>query len=909
MVGANSADSLADGLRVDPDYWWGNNNYMFWLRTPSPSTPSEHFKGFVGITNPVRDMVDNGSVVNLNNALVPAFELNLSTVLFASLAPAASSDGAMRIIGSLMTFRYKDRNLGSAVISSDESKVDLAGVSAGTYLVAQNKDGAWAKRITNETSVSASEMGSGFTDFGNCKVWLEQTVAGEKKIYASMAKSSGNSTVSVMGNLGVTITSGNEEQEVSTGSAIADITVKAASGYYFSDAYVTELNQLLGGLQAEKVADDFTLKISGTPQSDVVIVLPEAVKLTDVEIIPGTGMQVRSGDLKQQLKEKQSMTAIVIGATDGYLFPDDYSIAGQNGITVTRDSDSQITVSGTPDADTVLTLPAATQKVYSMELSGEGTFGSKCVGYDPVTAAEFTVTNTGNVELTNVQVAVTGADSGSFKLTWDNSVTSIRLNDMVKITVKPNDGLSKKNYQAQLSVSADNCNPGSQTSVLQFEVTDHVYNENIVPPTCSQKGYTSHICQNCGDEYRDNETEMIPHEFGEWELIQSPGCVQKGSQKRTCKNCGLVETKDLDPDPNAHDWNDTYTVDKEPTCQSDGSQSIHCKNCDVTKDSQTIPRVDHKFTNYVSNNDATCTKDGTKTASCDYGCGITRTLPDDGSMSEHDYEWTYNNDAACEKNGTETGICRNCRYKTTREKAGTALEHKPSEWIIDQEATEAADGKRHKECTVCGKILETETIPAMGIPESEYKVLEGENQTYSGSGGLTVRANGDFSKFTGLKVDGNVVDASNYEARSGSTIITLKESYLSTLPAGDHILTFVYNDGEISTNFATTEGGTSEAPEKPDDPTGGNPDNGNKTDTDSGNQTGSDSGNKTGSDSGNQTGSDAGNKTNSDTNGSVTNNGRSPATGDKMNGGLYLLLLIMSGVMIAFGVERKKMKN
>lgn len=247
--------------------------------------------------------------------------------------------------------------------------------------------------------------------------------------------------------------------------------------------------------------------------------------------------------------------------------------------------------------------------------------------------------------------------------------------------------------------------------------------------------------------------------------------------------------------------------------------------------------VSHKFVNYVSNHDATCTQDGTKTATCEYGCGNTNTLPDDGSR----------------------------------------LEHKPSEWITDQAATEATDGKRHKECTVCRKILETETIPATGTPEFEYNILEGENQTYSGSGSLTVRANGDFSKFIGLKVDGNVVDASNYDARSGSTVVTLKESYLSTLPAGDHILTFVYNDGEVSANFATTDGGTSEAPEKSADPVENNPDTGNRTD--------------------------------SDTNRLVKNNNRSPETGDKTNGSLYLLLFIMSGLMIAFCTKRKRTEN
>ena len=40
--------------------------------------------------------------------------------------------------------------------------------------------------------------------------------------------------------------------------------------------------------------------------------------------------------------------------------------------------------------------------------------------------------------------------------------------------------------------------------------------------------------------------------------------------------------------------------------------------------------------------------------------------------------------------------------------------HSASEWIVDTAATETADGTKHKECTVCKKVLETAPIPATG---------------------------------------------------------------------------------------------------------------------------------------------------------------------------------------------------
>ena len=90
-----------------------------------------------------------------------------------------------------------------------------------------------------------------------------------------------------------------------------------------------------------------------------------------------------------------------------------------------------------------------------------------------------------------------------------------------------------------------------------------------------------------------------------------------------------------------------------------------------------------------------------------------------------------------------------------------------------------------------------------GIHMPSYSITEGTNSswTQNSDGTLTFRANGDFSKFTGVKVDGTLIDAKNYTAVSGSTIVTLKADYLKTLSAGTHSLTVLFNDGECSANF------------------------------------------------------------------------------------------------------------
>ncbi len=79
-----------------------------------------------------------------------------------------------------------------------------------------------------------------------------------------------------------------------------------------------------------------------------------------------------SDSLKQTVLKNNPIADVTITAADGYYFPEDYAASlAKDGITVTRDSLTQITVSGTPTAEEVaLTLPAATAKTTPAAPSG-----------------------------------------------------------------------------------------------------------------------------------------------------------------------------------------------------------------------------------------------------------------------------------------------------------------------------------------------------------------------------------------------------------------------------------------------------------------------------------------------------------------------------------------------------------
>ena len=83
------------------------------------------------------------------------------------------------------------------------------------------------------------------------------------------------------------------------------------------------------------------------------------------------------------------------------------------------------------------------------------------------------------------------------------------------------------------------------------------------------------------------------------------------------------------------------------------------------------------MTNYESDNNATCTQDGTKTARCQNDvCGESKTIPDEGSKLGHNFiNYTPNGDANCTSVGTRTATCSRCTATDTQPGEGVAPNH------------------------------------------------------------------------------------------------------------------------------------------------------------------------------------------------------------------------------------------
>lgn len=94
-----------------------------------------------------------------------------------------------------------------------------------------------------------------------------------------------------------------------------------------------------------------------------------------------------------------------------------------------------------------------------------------------------------------------------------------------------------------------------------------------------------------------------------------------------------------------------------------------------------------------------------------------------------------------------------------------------------------------------------------------YKILSGDNQTYvkGSKQDIVIKSNGELDELKNVEIDnGNVIDPSNYELASGSTILTLKASFLEESSVGKHTITFNYKDGgSVSATLNVTNKDTS----------------------------------------------------------------------------------------------------
>ncbi len=214
---------------------------------------------------------------------------------------------------------------------------------------------------------------------------------------------------------------------------------------------------------------------------------------------------------------------------------------------------------------------------------------------------------------------------------------------------------------------------------------------------------------------------------------------------------------------------DSGRVTTPATCTGKGVRTYTCSSSSHTR-TEDIPALNHSFAGqaYVSDNNATCEQDGTKTAKCvRYGtgdCTETDTVTDTGSKLGHFFEvedYVSNNDATCEQDGTKTAKCvrygeGGCMATDTVTDTDSKLGHLFEDYISNNDATYARDGTKTAKCVRYDQCGETHTIPDEGsrlkLPLYRVTDRDGRDIAYTAEqtgGVLTVTVDEDFAILTG----------------------------------------------------------------------------------------------------------------------------------------------------------------
>lgn len=237
------------------------------------------------------------------------------------------------------------------------------------------------------------------------------------------------------------------------------------------------------------------------------------------------------------------------------------------------------------------------------------------------------------------------------------------------------------------------------------EATGHSYEETVTEPTCTEGGYTTHTCSDCGDSYTDSETEALGHDYSS-EITTEPTCTETGVMTYTCSRCGDSYTEDIEATGHSY-----VATDSSATCTEGGYTTYVCSECgDTYTDNATEP-LGHDYTSEVTT-EPTCTETGIMTYTCSR-CGDSYT--EEIAATGHTTETQNAKDATCTEVGyTGDTVCTVCGETIEYGEVIAALGHTEAEAVRENEVaatcTEAGSYESVVYCSVCGEELSRETI-------------------------------------------------------------------------------------------------------------------------------------------------------------------------------------------------------
>lgn len=350
----------------------------------------------------------------------------------------------------------------------------------------------------------------------------------------------------------------------------------------------------------------------------------------------------------------------------------------------------------------------------------------------------------GHVSITVKNVMGEVVEKMDFVLTSDiPETTGVLVNDKTPTITNPGTtatGTTSTDASSTTPGTTGTGSTGTETGTGVITPHQHVFRAQVMEPTARTQGYTLHVCEICGQSYRDTYTPVLSHSHN-WRVLNTVPATYKtqGYTVYQCTECLETENRDFTPvlvckhvvcssvevpatcttggyteheclvcrdysyrdnevPALGHIW-DQGTEIRKATCEHEGLIEYHCTGAGCTETKQSIiPILSHDWDEGVVTKAATCTEDGVRTFTCKSG-GETRTevIPalghawDDGVVTK---------EATCDEVGILTYTC--AHSNETRTEEIPALGHDWDEGVVTKEPTCAENGVLTFTCRTCG---------------------------------------------------------------------------------------------------------------------------------------------------------------------------------------------------------------
>ena len=202
-----------------------------------------------------------------------------------------------------------------------------------------------------------------------------------------------------------------------------------------------------------------------------------------------------------------------------------------------------------------------------------------------------------------------------------------------------------------------------------------MYKEIVKEPTCHKPGKYRILCRNCQMVTEEGEIESLGHDYGSEIIKKEPTCTTQGEEYQVCNRCQAKKILHITPEL-GHKPKKIVLVP--PSCSESGKYQMICERCsEAVSEEETIPELDHDFS-----------------------------------------EWTIQKAADCEHTGERVRTCKKCGIQESR--TISKLGH---EWVDKKTLpTCIAEGRLERVCMRCGKTELVETLPVAGHAFGKWKM-------------------------------------------------------------------------------------------------------------------------------------------------------------------------------------------